>query len=116
MPIATLPAPEPSLASERCANCGRLVVYLSRGRCAACYDYWRRYNQERPERLWRRPAAVWREVTPGENGAGPWCECGQPVAWLVSVPISETARARLALCQKCAELERRLSPGSNWGD
>jgi hypothetical protein len=110
---ATLPAPEPSPAADRCSNCGRLVSYLLRGRCRTCQDFWRRKGRERPVHLWqRRRAAVWEPVEAGPDG--PWCECGKPVAWRLTVPISETARARLMLCRECGELERALSPVSSW--
>jgi DNA-directed RNA polymerase subunit RPC12/RpoP len=116
MTAATLPAPEPSPAADRCANCGRLVDGLLRGRCKTCQDYWRRFGRERPARLWKRerPAPVWEPVEAGE--AGPWCDCQRPAVWKVTVPISETARARLYLCSKCAELEKQLSAGSSWSD
>jgi hypothetical protein len=37
-----------------CTTCGRLGARLKRGRCDACYAYWRKYARERPSHLWGR--------------------------------------------------------------
>jgi hypothetical protein len=54
------PGPHP------CIRCGRLAEHRGRGRCPACYQYWRRHGVERP--LQPRPVQVPRPCT----------HCGQP--------------------------------------
>jgi hypothetical protein len=110
MPAATLPAPEPLPAADRCGNCRRLVDGLLRGRCKTCHDYWRKHRKERPAHLRAKRAVTWKRLEPWLNAegriVGPWCECGRLAVWRVTVPISERARARLLLCEACAAVER----------
>ncbi|HEY7062552.1 MAG TPA: hypothetical protein VII06_13815 [Chloroflexota bacterium] len=49
-------SPRPTQAARfECQNCGwPPAYYLKRGRCDACYDYWRKRGSERPAHLWRR--------------------------------------------------------------
>jgi hypothetical protein len=99
-------------ASQPCSQCGRLAQPRSRGRCPACYMYWRRHGvdrppQPRPVRLPRPCTHCGRLTLALKRGRCDTCYC----YWLrhgVERPLApRTPRS----CQTCGQHARGLRRG-----
>ncbi len=89
----------PAHTLRKCKICGKPSVAqdgrdMARGRCYACYSYWRKYKhkQDRPAQLWQRWAP---------QG---WCECGRPAVTEVTLQVDHGA-TRYKLCNECYRAE-----------
>jgi hypothetical protein len=85
--------------NRRCKVCGKPSVTqdgrdIARGRCYACYSYWRKHHQKQD-----RPAHLWQRWAP--HG---WCDCGKPAVTEVTLQVDHGATA-YKLCQDCYRAE-----------